>query len=147
MIRKVSQIIIVIIAVLILVAQSSAAFHSSKNSIMKVHPVPWKRNISIQFGVDGEPHLGGAGAVGDRWLREAPATPARVQLRPGAPVPLRRRHGGGGGPRLLPLRGRDGGYQRREGAHDRNTPPTWQRSWWGTAVRWSSRSTSSSIRI
>jgi len=53
MIQKVSLIIIFIIAVLFLVAQSSAAVHGSKNSIMKVHPVPRKRNISIQFGVDG----------------------------------------------------------------------------------------------
>ncbi|XP_047151047.1 uncharacterized protein LOC124822970 isoform X2 [Vigna umbellata] len=53
MIQKVSQIVFFIIALLILVAQSSAAFHGSKNSIMKVHPVPRKRNISIQFGVDG----------------------------------------------------------------------------------------------
>ncbi|XP_020205464.1 uncharacterized protein LOC109790675 [Cajanus cajan] len=41
----------IIIAVLILVVQSSAA--SVQGNIMKVHPVPRKRNISIQFGVDG----------------------------------------------------------------------------------------------
>ncbi|CAJ1977201.1 unnamed protein product [Sphenostylis stenocarpa] len=53
MIEKVPLITNVIITVLIFLAQSSAAFRVSKNSIMKVHPVPRKRNISIQFGVDG----------------------------------------------------------------------------------------------
>jgi len=38
--HKVSLIIIFIIAVLFLVAQSSAAIHGSENNIMKVHPVP-----------------------------------------------------------------------------------------------------------
>nr|AMX74279.1 nodulin 22 [Phaseolus vulgaris] len=76
MIQKVSLIFIVIIAVLILVLQSSAAFHSSKNSIMKVHPVPRKRNISIQFGVDGGNPMSEAqallGIAGSKKLRRLP---------------------------------------------------------------------------
>ena len=53
------------VAVLILVVQSSLVFHG-RNKIMKVHPVPWKRNISIQFGSNGgNPMLEAQGVVGD----------------------------------------------------------------------------------
>jgi len=107
--HKVSLIIIFIIAVLFLVAQSSAAIHGSENNIMKVHPVPWKRNISIQFGVDGENPMSEAQAllgIANKKLYRLPHVFSCVlEL-------LLRRRGGGGGPWLLPLHDGDRWYRR-----------------------------------
>ncbi|KAK7391063.1 hypothetical protein VNO78_19384 [Psophocarpus tetragonolobus] len=77
MIQKVS---LIIAAVLILVVQSSAAFHGN-NRIMKVHPVPRKRNISIQFGVDGGNPMSEAQAllgIAGKKLRRLPHVFSRV---------------------------------------------------------------------
>ncbi|XP_027367217.1 uncharacterized protein LOC113873337 [Abrus precatorius] len=67
-----------IITLLILVVQSSAAFHGD---IMKVHPVPRKRNITIQFGVDGGNPMSEAQAllgVAGKKLRRLPHVFSRV---------------------------------------------------------------------
>ncbi|TKY51169.1 hypothetical protein E2542_SST22679 [Spatholobus suberectus] len=75
-----SIIIIVIIAVLIILAVQSSAAAVHGNS-MKVHPVPRKRNISIQFGVDGGGPMSEAQAllgVAGKKLRRLPHVFSRV---------------------------------------------------------------------
>ncbi|RDX63297.1 hypothetical protein CR513_58294, partial [Mucuna pruriens] len=77
MIEKVPLIIVALL--LILVVQSSAAFHGSNS--MKVHPVPRKRNISIQFGVDGGNPMSEAQAllgIAGKKLRRLPHVFSRV---------------------------------------------------------------------
>ncbi|KAK7343597.1 hypothetical protein VNO77_12459 [Canavalia gladiata] len=67
-----------IIALLILVVQFSLAFHGNN---MKVHPVPRKRNITIQFGVDGGNPMSEAQAlfgIPGKKLRRLPHVFSRV---------------------------------------------------------------------
>ncbi|XP_061376175.1 uncharacterized protein LOC133318200 [Gastrolobium bilobum] len=72
--------IVSLIALLILVVQSSAAF---QDNTMKVHPVPRKRNIKIQFGMDGRNPMSEAEAeallgIAGKKLRRLPHVFSRV---------------------------------------------------------------------
>ncbi|KAK7280115.1 hypothetical protein RJT34_25177 [Clitoria ternatea] len=68
-----------IIALIFLLVQSSVAFHD--DTTMKVHPVPRKRNISIQFNVDGGNPMSEAQAllgIAGKKLRRLPHVFSRV---------------------------------------------------------------------